>query len=75
MVTGDRKGLKNCDLIIVLDKGQIVEKGTHEELVENQGLYYRLWEMQQGNYKIQEELIVSDEALVENVTEDVITYS
>ena len=67
--------IKNCDLIIVLDKGQIVEKGTHEELVENQGLYYRLWEMQQGNYKIQEELIVSDEALVENVTEDVITYS
>ena len=47
--------VKNCDLIIVLDKGQIVEQGTHEELLERKGRYYKLWEMQQGNFKIQEE--------------------
>ena len=40
--------VKNCDVIIVLDKGNIVEQGTHEELLEKQGEYYRLWEMQQG---------------------------
>ena len=40
--------VKNCDFIIVLDKGKIVEQGTHEELLEKQGEYYRLWEMQQG---------------------------
>lgn len=44
--------VKNCDIIIVLDKGEIVEKGSHEELLELQGHYYRLWEMQQGNFKI-----------------------
>lgn len=44
--------VKNCDIIIVLDKGEIVEKGSHEELLELQGHYYRLWEMQQGNFKV-----------------------
>lgn len=47
--------VKNCDLIIVLDKGQIVEQGSHEELLERKGQYYKLWEMQQGNFKIDEE--------------------
>lgn len=47
--------VKNCDVIIVLDKGQIVEQGTHEELLERKGQYYKLWEMQQGNFKIDEE--------------------
>lgn len=32
----------NADQIIVLDKGKIAEKGTHEELVEIKGLYYSL---------------------------------
>ncbi len=42
--------IRNCDEIIVLDKGQIVEQGTHEELLQKKGKYYKLWEMQQGNY-------------------------
>jgi ATP-binding cassette subfamily B protein len=41
--------IKNCDEIIVIDKGEIIERGTHEELLEIQGKYYQLWEMQQGN--------------------------
>ncbi len=34
------------DKIIVLDDGQIVEEGTHEELLKNEGFYYDLYEKQ-----------------------------
>ncbi|CAB3235149.1 unnamed protein product [Arctia plantaginis] len=34
--------IKNSDLICVLDKGKIVERGNHEELLSIQGLYYRM---------------------------------
>ena len=34
--------VKNADQIIVLDKGEIKEKGTHKELVERKGHYYNL---------------------------------
>ncbi len=44
--------IKNCDEIIVIDKGEIIEKGTHEELMSIKGKYYELWEMQQGNYVV-----------------------
>lgn len=47
--------VKNCDMIIVMDKGEIVEKGSHKELLKGQGHYYRLWEMQQGNFNIKDE--------------------
>ena len=69
--------VKNCDLIIVLDKGQIVEQGTHVELLERKGQYYRLWEMQQGNFKIQEkDTVVSNiEDLVEEDEDGVMSYT
>ena len=47
--------VKNCDEIIVMNQGEIVEQGSHEKLLERQGEYYRLWEMQQGNFVVQEE--------------------
>ena len=31
-----------CDKIIVMDKGKIVEQGTHSELYAAKGLYYKL---------------------------------
>lgn len=34
--------IKNADLILVMDNGQIVERGTHQELIVNNGLYTEL---------------------------------
>ena len=36
----------NADLIVVLDKGQIVQQGTHQELLQQNGLYKELHDMQ-----------------------------
>ncbi|MEC1180252.1 peptidase domain-containing ABC transporter [Metasolibacillus meyeri] len=38
--------IKKCDKICVLEQGQIIEIGTHEELLQAQGRYYELWENQ-----------------------------
>ena len=38
--------IKRADKIIVLDKGKIVEIGNHQQLLKNEGLYYKLWSMQ-----------------------------
>ena len=38
--------IKDADFIVVLDKGQIVELGTHEELLAIEGLYKKLVDMQ-----------------------------
>jgi subfamily B ATP-binding cassette protein MsbA len=35
--------IHNSDLIIVLDHGKVVETGKHEELMQNQGLYHKLY--------------------------------
>ena len=35
----------NADKIIVLDKGSVVESGTHKQLMENEGLYHHLYTM------------------------------
>jgi hypothetical protein len=40
--------IRGADLIIVLNHGQVVEHGTHEELVALGGLYYQLYEAQTG---------------------------
>jgi ABC-type multidrug transport system fused ATPase/permease subunit len=37
--------VKHADRIIVLDQGRLVESGSHETLLRQQGLYYRLHEM------------------------------
>ncbi len=38
--------IQNADLILVLNKGKIVERGTHSELLSKKGEYSRLFEMQ-----------------------------
>jgi len=41
--------IKNADYIIVLDKGSIMEKGNHNDLMKQRGLYHNLVEMQTIN--------------------------
>ncbi|NMB00343.1 MAG: ABC transporter ATP-binding protein [Firmicutes bacterium] len=38
--------LSSADLILVLDHGKIVQRGTHEELMASDGPYKRIWEIQ-----------------------------
>ncbi len=40
--------IRDADLILVLEKGRLVEQGTHDELMERQGLYYYLVSQQLG---------------------------
>jgi ATP-binding cassette subfamily B protein len=41
--------LKKADLILVMEKGVIAEKGTHEELLRSKGLYWSLYQRQQAS--------------------------
>lgn len=43
--------IKNADLILVMNQGDIVEQGTHEELLEKQGFYADLYNSQFEDYK------------------------
>lgn len=38
--------IKNCDRIMYIDQGGILESGTHQELIEKKGYYYRLYTAQ-----------------------------
>ena len=38
--------IQKADKILVMDKGKVVEEGSHHELLDQQGYYYKLYEMQ-----------------------------
>lgn len=40
----------NADQILVLEKGEIIERGTHQELLDLKGNYYQMWMIQQSNH-------------------------
>ena len=42
--------IKNADKIIVLDKGEIQEMGSHNELLKNRGLYWKLWNNNESSF-------------------------
>jgi ATP-binding cassette subfamily B protein len=50
LITHRLSTVKMADRIYVMDKGRIVEQGTHQELMEHQGTYANLFEIQAKNY-------------------------
>jgi ATP-binding cassette subfamily B protein len=40
------QSVMNADLILVLDQGRIVQRGTHETLIQQEGIYRRIHAMQ-----------------------------
>src|SRR5690625_358906 len=49
--------IQHADSIIVLENGTIKERGNHKTLLEKKGLYYEMYQMQQGQMKIAEQLL------------------
>jgi|GEM_PF-214831 ATP-binding cassette subfamily B protein len=47
-ITHRLEGIRDYDTILVLDKGKVVESGTHDSLMAAQGLYAGLWTKQSG---------------------------
>ena len=45
--------IMHADRIYVLEKGQIVETGAHQQLVDEKGLYYAMWRQQIGERQIE----------------------
>ncbi|MCG7319110.1 multidrug transporter [Brevibacillus laterosporus] len=40
--------IQEADVILVLSQGEIVEQGNHEALMDKQGIYYKMYQLQQG---------------------------
>lgn len=52
IITHRISSIMNADQIFVMDKGRIVERGTHEELLKKRGLYYDVYVNQMGDFDL-----------------------
>ena len=53
MISHQLSAAAACDRILVMDDGQLVQQGTHQELLRQGGTYRRLWERQQAEQQLQ----------------------
>ncbi|MCY8598414.1 peptidase domain-containing ABC transporter, partial [Bacillus vallismortis] len=44
--------VKNCDKIFVIENGEVLEQGSHEELIHLKGKYFNLWDNQTSSEKL-----------------------
>ncbi|WZL80265.1 ABC transporter ATP-binding protein [Vallitaleaceae bacterium 9-2] len=42
--------VKDADIILVMDNGKVIERGTHQELVDQKGYYYNVFTQQMGEF-------------------------
>jgi ATP-binding cassette, subfamily B, multidrug efflux pump len=59
--------IQRADKIIVMHKGQVREMGTHQELLANRGIYYKLYQLQ---YKDQETMVTGSQQPQSTVSAD-----
>ena len=52
---------RSLDLIVVLRDGQVVEQGTHDELMRLGGLYYSMWQEQASDAYVEYDVAQKDE--------------
>ena len=55
--------IMHADTIYVLEKGRIVEQGSHDELVDKKGLYYAMWRQQIGERERKSQAIIEEEQI------------
>ena len=48
------------DRLIIMDRGRIVEEGTHKQLLKMNGLYASLWRRQSGGFLVSEESVAAE---------------
>ncbi len=51
LVSHRMKSTNTCDLIVVMDNGSIAERGTHSELMNENGLYRKMYDLQSSYYQ------------------------
>ncbi|MEG1312504.1 MAG: ABC transporter ATP-binding protein [Romboutsia sp.] len=49
--------VKSADLILVLENGEIIERGNHESLMKNKGYYYNVYRNQFGNFDFEKDVV------------------
>jgi len=48
MISHQLSAAAACDRILVMDQGRIVQQGHHRDLIQQPGVYRRLWEREQA---------------------------
>ena len=46
--------MKMADEILILDNGRVIESGTYQNLLQNKGVYWRMWQQQQRSLAIEQ---------------------
>lgn len=61
--------IRNCDIIYVMDKGRVVEEGSHDSLLEKRGYYYKLYISQVGSIE-EKEVIYKEDLIDKDIKEE-----